>query len=81
MECTGHCSLDGVRSYKRTSDNQQETLSDIINLAVKEPVAKRPCSDGVVDHYLQSTEQMGLAPVQISLQNCSSTTFNMSHTN
>ena len=31
MERTGHRSLDGVRSYKRTSDSQREALSDILN--------------------------------------------------
>ena len=36
MERTGHRSLDGVRHYKRTSDEQREALSDILN-------SKRPC--------------------------------------
>ena len=31
MERTGHRSLDGVRSYKRTTDTQREALSDILN--------------------------------------------------
>ena len=31
MERTGHRSLEGVRSYKRTSDSQREMLSDILN--------------------------------------------------
>ena len=31
MERTGHRSLEGVRSYKRTSDVQREALSDILN--------------------------------------------------
>ena len=31
MERTGHQSLDGVRSYKRTSTVQQESLSNILN--------------------------------------------------
>ena len=31
MERTGHRSLEGVRSYKRTSDTQREALSDILN--------------------------------------------------
>ena len=38
MERTGHRSLDGVRHYKRTSDEQRETISDILN-------SKRPCID------------------------------------
>ena len=39
MERTGHRSLTGVRSYKRTSDEQREALSDIMNCATK--VARR----------------------------------------
>ena len=31
MERTGHHSIQGVRSYKRTSDVQQQCLSDILN--------------------------------------------------
>lgn len=31
MERTGHRSLEGVRSYKRTSEQQREALSDILN--------------------------------------------------
>ena len=31
MERTGHRSLEGVRSYKRTSEAQREVLSDILN--------------------------------------------------
>ena len=33
MERTGHASVDGVRSYKHTSDEQRTALSDIINLS------------------------------------------------
>ena len=32
MEKTGHRSLEGVRSYKRTSSVQQENMSDILSL-------------------------------------------------
>jgi len=35
MERTGHRSLEGVRSYKRTSDTQREALSDILNCRSK----------------------------------------------
>ena len=35
MERTGHRSLTGVHSYKRTSDEQREALSDIMNCATK----------------------------------------------
>ncbi len=33
MERTGHRSVDGVRTYKRTSDDQQVAPSDILNRA------------------------------------------------
>ncbi len=36
MERTGHRSLDGVRSYKRTSNVQQEKLSSILNGSMTE---------------------------------------------
>ena len=35
MEKTGHHSLEGVRSYKRTSSKQQEDLTDILSLSKK----------------------------------------------
>ena len=35
MERTGHRSIEGVRSYKRTSDQQREVLSDILNQGQK----------------------------------------------
>ena len=31
MERTGHRSIDGIRSYKRTADFQRENISDILN--------------------------------------------------
>jgi hypothetical protein len=38
MERTGHRSIEGIRSYKRTSSEQQENISDILN-------GKKPCLD------------------------------------
>ena len=37
MERTGYRSLEGVRSYKRTSDTQCQALSDILNCPSKKP--------------------------------------------
>ena len=37
MEKTGHHSLEGIRSYKRTSSEQQEAVSDILALTKKKP--------------------------------------------
>ena len=41
MERTGHQSLEGVRSYKRTSTDQRESMSDILNGAI----ATQPTTD------------------------------------
>ena len=38
MERTGHRSLEGIRSYKRTSDEQREAVSDILS-------NKKPCTE------------------------------------
>lgn len=38
MERTGHRSIEGIRSYKRTSREQQENVSDLLN-------GKKPCID------------------------------------
>lgn len=43
MEKTGHRSLEGVRSYKRTNTEQQENISDILSFT-KRP-ALQPTSD------------------------------------
>ena len=37
IETTGHCSTEGVRTYKRTATAQCETVSDILSCA------KKPC--------------------------------------
>ena len=41
MERTGHRSLEGVRSYKRTSDDQREALSDIMNCPGPSKILRR----------------------------------------
>ena len=38
MEKTGHHSLEGVHSYKRTNSEQRENLSDILSLNIKSHV-------------------------------------------
>ncbi len=35
MECTGHRSAEGVRSYKRTSMMQKQKVLDILNTGKK----------------------------------------------
>ena len=41
MERTGHRSLEGVRNYKRTSDQQRQVLSDVLNM---DPRNNVPCA-------------------------------------
>ena len=69
MERTGHKSLDGVRSYKRTSEEQQAALSDIVNLSA--PVTKKP------NVMAASNQQMIGAAPGVSIQNCSNITINI----
>ena len=42
MERTGHHTIEGVRSYKRTSDAQRQPLSDILNGVKKSPRMAEP---------------------------------------
>lgn len=69
MERTGHRSIDGVRSYKQTSDEQREALSDIINCTHdrKQP-RLTSCSQ---------SQQLSVAPGQIMLSNCNNVTLNI----
>ena len=50
IERTGHRSVEGIRSYKRTSSEQQENASDILN--------KRPCHD-IVPYHPSAVSQPG----------------------
>ena len=52
MERTGHRSLEGVRSYKRTSDAQREALSDILNRPKQPKTDSRSTLSG--EHSLPS---------------------------
>ncbi len=74
MERTGHRSLEGVRSYKRTSVPQQEGLSDILNgnssaLAI-------PTSSNSVQFSQQSLNNVAVQvnrPPVFNFQSCSVT--------
>ncbi len=76
-ERTGHRSLDGVRNYKRTSDEQRQTLSDIVNLVTPPEAKKQKMAVGCS----QGNQQIGAAPAQISLQNCQNITFAFNYAN
>ena len=58
MERTGHRSLEGVREYKRTSDNQKEQLSDLLNSQPRENVAPSDSRPG---------QQAGFPPYGLQL--------------
>ena len=47
MERTGHQSLEGVRSYKGTSTDQQESMLDILNGTVTQITTDKQC-DSIV---------------------------------
>ena len=63
MERTGHRSLDGVRSYKRTSDCQREALSNILNGAKKPrqsstSIVPAPSLEANIPSINNSTQQL-----------------------
>ena len=62
-------SLNGVRSYKRTSQQKKEALSDIMNLPVPKPKQQKLDIGSTIAACSQ--QQIGMAPAQLSLQNCS----------
>ena len=69
MERTGHKSLDGVRSYKRTSAQQQSALSDIINLSA--PIPKKA--------NMATNQQQMMMGAQLSIQGCTNCTINVNY--
>ena len=77
MERTGHRSLDGVRCYKRTSEEQRVALSDIVNLTAPKTKKQKVSSshESQAAACSQLSQQMGSAPAQISLQHCSNITL------
>ena len=60
MERTGHHSVDGVRSYKRTSQQQVKVLSDVLNLSA----AKTPKRVKVATQQQESTCRFYLLRLQ-----------------
>ena len=70
MERTGHRSTDGVRSYKRTSIEQQQVLSDIVNLSVKRQKKEVSFMESSATATQESTR------LQVILQSCNNITLN-----
>ena len=73
MERTGHRSLDGVRSYKRTGKEQHAALSDIINLTASS------LAPTVTTGMAASQQQQTGA--QLCIQACTGCTINVNYNN
>ena len=71
MERTGHRSLDGVRSYKRTGKEQHAALSDIINLTASSLAPT--VTTGMVASLQQQTG------TQLCIQACTGCTINVNY--
>ena len=72
MERTGHHSIDGVRSYKRTNAEQQENLSDILALSKRPKQGLlQPCS---------TTSALVPAPVSVTSTPQQVASFSSAHT-
>ena len=73
MERTGHRSLDGVRSYKRTSMQQKEALSDILNCQGNSIVPRFSADPSKVAHPPETSVQNSLCvsahPPETNTQN------------
>ena len=70
MERTGHCSIEGVRSYKRTSDDQRRALSNLLNR--KETTSTVNESTTAEQHNSNTTDSdsHGLNLASASFANC-----------
>ena len=86
MERTGHRSLEGVRSYKRTSDTQCQALSDILNCSKKTwtDSSKKICSVPTLPPVASSTSSIqnnidvsNTIPGTFYFHSCQSVTINM----
>lgn len=75
MERTGHHSVDGVRSYKRTNQEQQENLSDILSLAKKPRSGQQPVQN--INNSQQLALQSEKFKHMFTLNNCSNVNFNI----
>ena len=75
METTGHRSLEGVRSYKRTSDDQKQVLSDILNTRSSVQTPRAPLTVSAIprqvngdSHSSSDTNNYDKELVEISMQ-------------
>ena len=81
VEHTGHRSLEGVRSYKRTSDTQKKAMSDILNSkrihTEESSIPSLPISAFTYSSTPTSTSPVPLQPqaMQANIQNIPAGTF------
>ena len=84
MERTGHRSLEGVRNYKRTSDQHGQVLSDMLNMDPRINVPgtiATPCSCSLMSveeqNMVATFSSSSLVPVeeQNKVENCSSSSL------
>ena len=62
MERTGHRSLEGVRAYKRTSNTQRETLSNILNQQTPKESSTPPQLQAIRPQVAQSSSPSSSIP-------------------
>ena len=74
MDRTGHRSLDGIRAYKRVSEDQEKEVSSILNKeSVKEnDEDKENCEPAIKKRKLSGRE----LPYTLNLSNCTNITIN-----
>ena len=71
MENTGHCSIQGVRSYKQSSTEQEKDVSEVLNCA-KENLPAGPTMTTVSVCRSNVTQEMNTFKLMkgITLNNC-----------
>ena len=74
MKCTGHRSLDGVRLYKRVSNEQDREISEMLNNAENAPVKKPKMEKSGIDEGHISVSK---APLTLNISNCSNITISV----
>ena len=74
MKRTGHRSLDGVRLYKRVSNEQDREISEILNNAENTPVKKPKMEKSGIDEGHISVSKV---PLTLNISNCSNITISV----
>ena len=80
MERTGHRSLEGVCSYKRTSDTQCQALSNMLNCSKKTPAMRSKVFPLFLPALASSTMQLDVSNTNAGtfyFHSCQSVTMNM----